>query len=256
MSAALATAERWLFHAITDRRAPRSLARLGGARVPATTGLEIYRHAYRARLVDCLADDFPALQSLLGSDDFAVLAEAVITALPPTDATLNRFGQRLVTFLRRHPETTVHGRLALDLARLEWALVEAIHAPLAPALDQAAFGAIPAHGWARVRLQGSPSLRLIASRWLLDACYGQHLRGEPVTVPSQESAVVAIVRRPSGLERRSFTPAAGRLIRRLARGMALGEAVTGIHLSPEAVGTVIRDATGLGCFGAVTYSNR
>jgi len=251
MSAALAVAERWLLHAITGQHVPKDRRRLGGARVPVEIGLGIYRNAYRSRLIDSLADDYPALQSLLGQESFSALAEAVITALPPTDATLNRFGRRLLGYLRRHPQATPHGRLALDLARLEWAIVEAIHAPLVPALDQAAFGAIPADGWPGVRLQPSPSLRLITSRWPIDVCYCQHLRGEPVTAPDPASEVVAVVRRPEGLERRRFTPAAGRLIIRLTRGRPLGEALTGCRLEPAAVGGVLRDATGFGCFSGV-----
>jgi len=251
MSATLATAERWLLHAITDRRAPRSLARLGGARVPATKGLEIYRHAYRARLIDCLADDFPALQSLLGTEAFASVAEAVITTQPPTDATLNRFGQRLVTFLRRYPETTAHGRMALDLARLEWALVEAIHAPTAQTIDPTVFAAIPDAAWPRVRLRKSPSLRLVASRWPIDACYGQHQRGEAVTVPAPSSEVVAIIRQADGLRRQRFSPNGGRLVSRLARGLSVGEAIAGCGLAPEAISSVLRTAVSCGCFSGV-----
>jgi len=251
MSTALAVAERWLLHAVTRQHAPKDTRRLGGARVPVEVGLGIYRNAYRSRLIDSLADDYPALQSLLGQESFASLAESVITALPPTDATLNRFGRRLLSYLRRHPQATSHGGLALDLARLEWAIVEAIHAPLALALDQAAFGAIPADSWPEVRLQSSPSLRLIASRRPIDACYCQHLRGEPVTAPDPASEVVAVVRRPEGLQRRRFTPAEGRLIARLARGIPLGKALTDCRLDPAALGGVLRDATEFGCFSRV-----
>lgn len=251
MSTALVTAQRWLLHAITDRRAPRSLEALGGARVPARAGLEIYRHAYRSRLVDSLVDDFPALQAVLGTKEFAALADAVTAAMPPTEATLNRFGQRLVTFLRQHPEVTPHGRLALDLARLEWALIEAIHAPVAQAIPPTAFTTIPDTAWPQVRLRASPSLRLIASRWPIDAWYGQHQRGAAMTVPAEQSEVVAVIRHADGLRRQRFSPGGGRLVRRLVRGLPVGEAVAGSGLASEALSVVLRTAVAFGCFCAV-----
>ncbi len=253
MSEALAIAERWLLRAITDGPAPRSLSRLGDTRVSVATGLNIYRNAYRSRLIECLADDFAALRRLLGDDPFTDLANTVITELPPSDATLNSFGKRLVTVLRRRPSLTIHGRLALDLARLEWALVEAIHAPLARVIDPAVFSAIPADGWARVRLRGAPSLRLIASRWPIDGCYRQYLRDAPVVAPQPSAEVVVIVRRAEGIERRTFIPAAGRLIARLARGVALGPALDGFRQPAETVAMILRQATELGCFTELTY---
>jgi hypothetical protein len=251
MSTALASAERWLLRAVTAPARPRDLGRLGRAAVPAQVGLDIYRNAYRSRLVDCLADDFPALRSLLGAETFATVAERIIRATPPTEATLNRFGRRMVAYLRGHPQATACGRLALDLARLEWAIIEAIHAPLGPTLEPAAFASIPADGWQHVQLQAAPSLRLIASRWPVDACYRQYLSGADIVAPGLASEVVAVVRCAAGLERRRFSPGAGRLIVRLARGRPLGDALAGCRLDGEAVGLVLRDATSLGCFSAI-----
>lgn len=247
----LALSQRWLLHAITDRRAPAGLARLGGARVPAGIGLGIYRHAYRARLVESLGDDFPALRSLLGGEVFDALAARIIAALPPRESTLNRYGRRLPAWLRRHPGATRHGRLALDLARLEWALVEAIHAPLAIAVDPAALAAVPAAGWATARLRPAPSLRLVASRWPVDGCYRQHLRGETVTAPAPDPEVVAVVRQADGLARRAFSVPAGRLVGRLARGVPLGEALASCRLEPAAVREVLAAAWAHGCFTTI-----
>jgi len=206
----------WLVQAITAPREPRP-TRLRDIAISAATGLAIYRHAYRARLIECLADDFPALCALLGTAVFDNLATAVITSRPPREATLNRYGRQLVIHLRATPEATPLGQIALDVARLEWALVEAIHAALAPSLEPNALAALPATAWAGLRLIAVPSLRTIASRLPIDLLYRQHLRGETLSAPQPNGETVFVLRRSDGLHRLALVPGRGRLIAALAR---------------------------------------
>lgn len=234
----------WLVGAITTPRAPRP-ARLRDIAISAETGLGIYRHAYRARLVECLADDFPALRALLGPAAFDELAGAVIAARPPRDATLNRYGRQLVVHLRAHPAA---GRPALDLARLEWALVEAIHAPLAPALAADALAGLPPQAWAGLRLGAVPSLRVVTSRWQIDLLYRQHLRGETPVVAAPDGECVLVLRREDGLHRLALVPERGRLVAALARGLPLGEALARSRLDPAAVRDALAAAVAAGCF--------
>ncbi|HET9330699.1 MAG TPA: DNA-binding domain-containing protein, partial [Steroidobacteraceae bacterium] len=53
---------------------------LGSARVPVATRLGIYAGAYRSRLADALAANYPALAKLLGAADFATLAMDYVRA--------------------------------------------------------------------------------------------------------------------------------------------------------------------------------
>ena len=241
----------WLVGSITAQRAPRP-SRLRDIAISAETGLGIYRHAYRARLIECLADDFPALRVLLGGTVFDLLAESVIAARPPREATLNRYGRQLVIHLRAHPGSTALGRPALDLARLEWALVEAIHAPLAPALAADALTGLPAQSWAGLRLGAVPSLRIITSRWPIDLVYRQHLRGETPTVPAADGECVLVLRRPDGLHRLTLVPERGRLVAALARGLALGEALARTRLDADGIRDALAAAVAAGCFTSCT----
>ena len=74
---------------------------------------------YRARLVECLADDYGALQDSLGHETFEALA--------PRMSSLSRRGRSGSEFLRRHMADFCHARnetwhdFAADLATLEWA---------------------------------------------------------------------------------------------------------------------------------------
>jgi hypothetical protein len=241
----------WLVNAVTAQVPPRPthLRRIG---ISAADGLGIYRHAYRARLIECLADDFSALQALLGENHFDRIAESVIVDSPPREKTLNRYGRHVITFLRRHPSATSFGDLALDIARLEWAIVEAIHAPLAPPIPHDLLAKIPQSEWPGIRLKVAPSLRIISSRWPIDMMYRQHLRGEVPVVPLPDPEFLLVFRRPDGLQRIAMVPERGRLISSLVRGLSLGEALARTRLGPEDVCDAIATVVSAGVFTSFT----
>src|SRR5690606_2409343 len=102
-----------------------------------------YHHAYHARLVECLADDFPCVQAVCGEEVFATLARGYIAAHPSRHPNLNGYGAGFPLWLRRLRRPLVHRALLADLAALEWALVDVLHAQAAPVLDATALAAIP-----------------------------------------------------------------------------------------------------------------
>lgn len=92
--------------------------------------LEIYNRQYWYRLLDALAEDFPALRSVVGSRAFETLSVAYLTCHPSRSFTLRNLGSQLSRWLETHPQHTGRRhRLALDVARIEWAFVEAFDNP-------------------------------------------------------------------------------------------------------------------------------
>jgi hypothetical protein len=88
--------------------------------------LEIYNRQYWFRLISAVSEDFPTLNALLGPKRFDSLILAYLNENPSTSWTLRDLGARLPSFLEVHPEFTGHRhRLAVDVARLEWAYVDA-----------------------------------------------------------------------------------------------------------------------------------
>lgn len=88
--------------------------------------LELYNRQYWLRVLHALAEDFTALRALLGAERFEEMSVAYLTAHPSRSFTLRNLGSKLVDWLRANPKWT--GRrhaLAVDLARIEWAFVEA-----------------------------------------------------------------------------------------------------------------------------------
>ncbi len=106
--------------------------------------LEIYNRQYWFRLLDCLHEDYPGLRAVLGDKRFMRLAEAYLIRHPSTSATLRDLGQYLVDFLAEEPGLTEpHGKLARDMARLEWAQVVAFDGATRTAVPLKRLGALP-----------------------------------------------------------------------------------------------------------------
>jgi Putative DNA-binding domain len=96
------------------------------ARLSSFERLEIYNRQYWFRLVSAVSEDFPTLNALLGPKRFDALILAYLAENPSMSWTLRDLGSTLPAFLERHPEFTGRRhRLAVDVARLEWAYVEA-----------------------------------------------------------------------------------------------------------------------------------
>ncbi|HNH12398.1 MAG TPA: DNA-binding domain-containing protein, partial [Rhodocyclaceae bacterium] len=90
-----------------------------GASDPARR-LDIYRHAYRSRLTEALAANYPVLARALGDEAFAQLALQYIDARPSRHASIRWFGDQLGAFCDEHPDALPHPALR-DLIKLEWA---------------------------------------------------------------------------------------------------------------------------------------
>jgi len=153
----------------------------GDPQRPAGARLEIYAYAWRARLRSVLADDFGALAQLLGEPAFDALASAYLRAHPPSHPSLRAAGARLPGFLAEAPEAAPARRqcpFAPDLARLEWALVEAFDAADAGALPHAALAAVAPERWAELRFRFQPALQPLALAFPVDRVRIAHDRGD------------------------------------------------------------------------------
>lgn len=88
--------------------------------------LEIYNRQYWYRVMGALAEDFPGLRTVVGASAFEAMSIAYLKEHPSRSFTLRNLGSKLAEWLAAHP--TFAGRrhrLAVDVARMEWAFVEA-----------------------------------------------------------------------------------------------------------------------------------
>lgn len=122
-------------------------------------GIDIYRNAYRVRLVDSLAEVFERTREWVGEESFRRAAAHHLIVRAPCSWTIDRAGEGFVDTLgdlfSRDPEVP-------ELAWLEWAMHSAFVAadcvPLSPG-GFAAATALPAEAaWAGLRLRLVPGL--------------------------------------------------------------------------------------------------
>jgi len=158
--------------------------------------LEIYNRQYWFRLLDCFYDDYAGLRAVLGDRRFARLAQAYLARHPSESFSLRNLGRRLVEFLEAEPRWVAPNLpLALDMARLEWAQIEAFDNEARPPLAVASLeGLDPAR--ARLRLQ--PHLTLLELSHPVDEFLIQIKRAERL----RDEASNAMEEHPSRLRRR------------------------------------------------------
>lgn len=135
----------------------------GDDRLGAAERVGIYASMYFFRLLDCLTEDFPALHAVVGHQRFHELARDYLTAHPSEHFSVRMLGRHLGEFLEGHALSAGRPWLA-DLARFEWALLEAFDAPDAPPIGRDRLGSVRAEDWAGLRFTLTPSLRVLEAR--------------------------------------------------------------------------------------------
>jgi hypothetical protein len=239
----LRDAQVWMASAITGAEADANATDIArwvtpGPRMSAADRFEVYRAGYHARLLECLLDDYPVLAAMLGEEQFASLCRAYVDRHPSASPNLNGFGRHMGAFCL---EANLDGMPACDgfdarrafaaeLATLEWALVEVLHAETAPPLDVASLQAMAPEAWARARFIRSDALRVFRFAYPVNAVFIANRIDELVPdVPAPSPTAVAVYRREMQLWRMDLTPPMLGVLEPLVAGLSLGEALAAIE---------------------------
>ena len=104
-------------------------------RLTAFERLEIYNRQYWFRVLSSMIEDFPGLRAVLGDRRFEAMSKAYLVDCPSRSFTLRNLGASLEAWLRKHPKWVgAKHALAVDIARLEWADIEAFDGKAEPRL--------------------------------------------------------------------------------------------------------------------------
>ena len=127
--------------------------------------LEIYNRQYWLRVIGAVAEDFPALNRVLGEKVFDQLILGYLRENPSTSFTLRNLGSKLPQWLEAHPEFAPRRHdLMLDVARLEWAYIEAFDSAASPPLVLEDFVDLGSESFLRLQ----PHLQLLDLRYPVD----------------------------------------------------------------------------------------
>ncbi|GAA6142924.1 DNA-binding domain-containing protein [Hydrogenophaga sp. 5NK40-0174] len=155
--------------ALLTRKASATLGLLAQPSSGHPVRLDVYQHAYTARLVEALRANYPALHGALGDERFASLALAYLNDHPSQRPSIRCFGHRLCEWLA-HPANAGHlpHPAILDLARMEWAMSLAFDAEDVQALSFDDVASTPAAHWPDLRFALAPSVQLLTLQWAVE----------------------------------------------------------------------------------------
>ena len=234
-------------------REARALLR-GDEEKPGEVRLEVYAHAWFHRIQQALAGDYAALARALGEDRFRALVEAYLRAHPPSRPSLRDAGAQLPGFLADSPAAAALRErcgFAPDLARLEWAIVEAFDAADAAPLSREALAATPPERWAELQFVFQPALRLLSLgfpvqrvRQAHDAEQALPTRLEPLATP------ICVWRKQERVYYRALEPLEAEALGQALAGEAFGRLCEGIAAQLSAGEAPARAAALLGSWQA------
>ena len=125
--------------------------------------LAVYRHHVFTSLTAALEATYPVVVRLVDARFFRFAANRYIRMHPPTSPCLFEYGAALPDFLAAFAPSQPLAYLP-DVARLEWAMNVALHAPDAAPVERAALAR-------RARIALHPSITLLRSPWPVDAIW-------------------------------------------------------------------------------------
>jgi len=195
-----------------------------GARVSASQRLAIYYGAYRARLVEALATDYPGLQALAGDERFEQLARQYVSEHPSDYRNLRWYGAGFPAFLakaapaRRAPALT-------EMAAFEWQVGLAFDAADAEPVTGEDIVQVPPHEWPQMRFTPHPSVRRLSLRYNVPALHAAALgeRSLPRLRRARSAVEWLVWRRELVPRYRSLAKDEARALDTLLRGATFGE---------------------------------
>ena len=158
--------------------------------IPVAQRLSVYRGNVQHALTEALRLTYPVVEKLVGTGFFDHAAAMFIRQQRPASACLNDYGAGFTDFLADFAPAA-NLRYLPDIARLEWAINESLHAPEMPSLDVARLAALDAAESCRLRLQPHPALRLLRLQYPVDQIWR--------AISGEDEAALSVIDLTAGL---------------------------------------------------------
>lgn len=215
-----------------------------------TRRFAIYRNNVAHGVIEALAASFPAVQALVGEEFFAGAALAYHADEPPCSPLLFEYGGGFAGHLDGFAPAASVPYLG-DVARLEWARLQAHHAGDAAPVTIAELGAIAPSALADTRLVLHPSAAILTSSWPIYALWAASTGvGEAQDVDLARAEAVLIHRPEFDVEIRHLAPGSATFLAALSRGESLGSAADAAQTADPAF-DLSSELTGVFAIGAI-----
>jgi hypothetical protein len=163
----LRSLQRSIARSILGHKETATLAVIAADGLAPSARLQVYRHHYEISLTETLKAIYPVICRLVDSRFFAFAARIYIKAAPPRRACLHEYGADFPDFLEGFPPVQ-HLAYLPDVARLEQAINQSLHSPVAVALKDRDFQQVLIADYPRLIFRLLPSLRYLETPWPVD----------------------------------------------------------------------------------------
>ena len=182
--------------ALTDADLPVPDGIVGPDGKPAPKRFNVYRNNVIVSLTEALAQTYPAIERLLGDDYFKALARSFVIDHPPRSPVLLWYGAKFPDFIEAFPPLGRYPYLA-DVARLEWAWLQAYHAADDEPLDPQVLGSVAPERVGEVRFKLHPAASCVSSPWpVLSIALANRFSPEDPPVVDLETSESVLITRP------------------------------------------------------------
>ncbi|MCA9075134.1 MAG: putative DNA-binding domain-containing protein [Planctomycetaceae bacterium] len=195
--------------------------------------LHVYGNAYYARLIECMAGEFPATQTALGEEAFGGFVMGYLQVSPSTSYTLGDLGRKFPDYLAEsRPPREIQGPdwadFLIELATLELAYSEVFDGPGEEQMELLRADdllAISPDKWGDSRLRTAASLRLLRFQFPVQEYAAAVRQGNEAIVPQPYDTWLAINRRDYIVRRRPLPELAFVILEQLQQGAPLTDAI-------------------------------
>ena len=126
--------------------------------------LGVYAHAYRARLIEILGNDFIGLRALVDESEFDALCRHYVAETPSHVYNARWYGARLALFLRVTAPWSASPALS-EMAELDWAIGLSFDAVDEAVVSESDVAAIDPSEWPDMRCRLTASVRRLFNNW-------------------------------------------------------------------------------------------
>ncbi|NVK33365.1 MAG: putative DNA-binding domain-containing protein [Rhodobacteraceae bacterium] len=211
----------------------------------------VYRNNVMVSLIEALEQNFPAVMKMLGPGYFKALSKLYVETHPPQSPVMMWFGSSFPDFIDTFEPLALYPYLG-DLARFEWAWLQAYHAKDAEIFDPGVLSDLGADALAELTFDLHPSVRIVQSKWpVLSLAEANRFGTRSVDSIEIEGGEDVLISRPA-LDVIVFRlkPGAASFLIGIAEGLSLGEAAAQAESLNEMfdLGAVLRDSFEAGAF--------
>lgn len=207
-----------------------------GDTISAAARLRIHRHHVRQSLVGALAATFPTVQAIVGEGFFRTMAEGFVLRELPAQPVLAEYGAGFPAFVLGYRPAAALPYLA-DMAKLDWDLNMAFHAPQEDRLTASSLADLPAEHLFDLKPALAGGSTVLRSPYPIDRIWHASQPGATVgTVSLKEGpASVLVLRRPDDAAFASLDAAEEAFLAALVEGSSLGKAAeAAVSIEPAA----------------------